>query len=243
MPIVFASDTNLRQAVLAYLKDLRNRYPDLTVLDIGGARNPWCDEYVTTYIDIRDVSTTREVLNGDVLDDLFWESIGLRRWHFVICTHVLEDIRDPLFVVRWIQRVGKRGFIAVPNKHTELSAVESPQYPGYYHHRWMFTLRSDILLAVAKLPLLGYYREANRWLHRMSTGGAMSKRIARRLAPRTIPGGPMPPWYDPSKAKHGLELGFLWEGSFEFKYINSDYCGPDYEVMLKIYFDELREGL
>ena len=243
MAIIAASDTNLRPRVKAYLREMRSRSPGASVLDIGGAANPWCDEYVTTYVDMQEVPTSREVIIGDITDDALWASLADREWDFVICTHVLEDIRDPMYVARQMQRVAAAGFVAVPNKHTELSAVESPQYPGYYHHRWVFTLQDGVLRAVAKLPLLGYYRQANRWLHRLSSAGPFMRRVAARLAPRAIPGGGMLPWYRTDKARHGLELGFIWEGGFELEYLDRDYCGPDYRTMRRRYAEGLREGL
>jgi len=39
----------------------------------------------------------------------------------VTCTHTLEDVRDPEIAIREMQRIGKSGFISVPNRHTELS--------------------------------------------------------------------------------------------------------------------------
>jgi hypothetical protein len=194
-------------------------------------------------MDLFQTKTTKEVLLGDIRDQGFWQSLGGRRWDFVICTHVLEDLRDPLFVVRWLQRVASSGFVAVPNKHTELSAVDSPQYPGYYHHRWVFALQGQVLRAVAKLPLLGYYRKANHWLHKMHSGGKLLRRIARSLAPGAMPGGGMVPWYDANKAKHGLELGFIWENQFEFEYLDDDLTGPDAHTMAKRYIEGLAAGL
>jgi hypothetical protein len=233
----------MRPRVLERLKALNSCRARAAVLDLGGAANPWCDEFVTTYVDMRPVQTARDVLLGDVCDDSFRDSLNGRRWDFVICTHLLEDLRDPAPVVRWVQQIAPAGFIAVPNKHTEVSAVESPQYPGYYHHRWIFTLRGQTLLAVAKLPLLGYYRAANGWLHRMEQGGRLMRGLARRISPGAPPGGTKLPWYDTAKARHGFELGFLWEGGFEFEYINGDYCGPDAEAMDYVYKEALREGL
>ncbi|MBW1800195.1 MAG: hypothetical protein JRJ85_05630 [Deltaproteobacteria bacterium] len=163
MPVIDASDCLIRPNVKRYLRNVRSENPHYTVIDIGGALNPWCDEFVTTYVDINEVSTKREVLIGNFMEEAFWEGIRGRSWDFAICTHVLEDIRDPLFLVKKILRIVDAGFIAVPNKHTELSPVESPQYPGYYHHRWIFTLEGQVLRAIAKLPLLGYYRSANKF--------------------------------------------------------------------------------
>ena len=57
---------------------------------------------------------------------------------FVICSHTLEDIRDPVRVCSEINRVGKAGYIETPSSQVELTfGIESKQYAGYYHHRWL----------------------------------------------------------------------------------------------------------
>ncbi|MBN1913034.1 MAG: methyltransferase domain-containing protein [Candidatus Omnitrophica bacterium] len=63
---------------------------------------------------------------------------------FVICSHVLEDVRDPVFLCSEIVRVGKRGYIEVPSMLSELSlGVESKKYAGRYHHRWLVDIRDN----------------------------------------------------------------------------------------------------
>lgn len=242
MPIVAASDTQLRPTVLAYLNAKRAQNPSFSVLDVGGAANPWCDEYVTTYIDLGNVPTRREVIIGNILDPALWKSIEGRRWHFVICSHVLEDVRDPLFVVQQIQQVAQAGFVAMPNKHTEISAVESLKFPGYCHHRWIFTLQGQVLRAMAKLPLLGCYAEANNWLHLLS-GGPFIAPAGALMAPPAVTAAGTFAWYDRSKARGDLELGFIWEGSLQFEFVNGDYCGPNLEAVVRMYHEELRGGL
>src|SRR5947199_219349 len=37
-----------------------------------------------------------------------------KQFDFVICSHTLEDVRDPLWVCSELFRVGKRGYIEVP---------------------------------------------------------------------------------------------------------------------------------
>jgi 2-polyprenyl-3-methyl-5-hydroxy-6-metoxy-1,4-benzoquinol methylase len=59
---------------------------------------------------------------------------------FVICTHVLEDIRDPVFVMRQLRRVARAGFIAMPHEHFEVTNNESRFLTGCSHRRWICTI-------------------------------------------------------------------------------------------------------
>lgn len=65
---------------------------------------------------------------------------------FVVASHVLEDIRDPLGVVREMSRVGKAGYVEMPSRLRESFAKTRffrlrralGRIPdiGYDHHRW-----------------------------------------------------------------------------------------------------------
>lgn len=57
---------------------------------------------------------------------------------FSICSHTLEDIRDPLYVCSELIRVSKRGYIEVPSRLIEsCRGVESDSIVGLSHHRWL----------------------------------------------------------------------------------------------------------
>lgn len=56
---------------------------------------------------------------------------------FVICSHVLEDVRDPLWVCSEMIRVAKRGYIEVPSRVAESSRGTEPNQVGWSHHRWL----------------------------------------------------------------------------------------------------------
>jgi hypothetical protein len=56
---------------------------------------------------------------------------------FVICSHTLEDVRDPLWVCSEIVRVGKRGYIEVPSRLVESSRGLERNQVGWSHHRWL----------------------------------------------------------------------------------------------------------
>ena len=65
---------------------------------------------------------------------------------FVICSHVLEDIRDPLWLCSEIIRVSKRGYIEFPSIFAELTkGYDNDKYVGYYHHRWLIELKNKEL--------------------------------------------------------------------------------------------------
>jgi hypothetical protein len=60
---------------------------------------------------------------------------------FVICSHVLEDIRDPLWVCTEMVRVAKRGYVEVPSRVAETCrGWESNRIAGLSHHRWLIEI-------------------------------------------------------------------------------------------------------
>jgi hypothetical protein len=42
----------MRSEVISYLTQKRRNNSNYRVIDIGGANNPWCDEFVDAYVDI-----------------------------------------------------------------------------------------------------------------------------------------------------------------------------------------------
>jgi hypothetical protein len=78
---------------------------------------------------------------------------------FVFCTHLLEDIRDPIWVCSEIVRIAKRGYIEVPSRALETTrGIEKWQYTGYYHHRWLIERdNKGNLVFIHKTPALLKY--------------------------------------------------------------------------------------
>ncbi len=63
---------------------------------------------------------------------------------FVICSHVLEDIRDPLWVCSEMIRIAKRGYIEIPSRTIETCrGWESERIAGLTHHRWLIGVDQD----------------------------------------------------------------------------------------------------
>ncbi len=63
---------------------------------------------------------------------------------YVMCSHVLEDLRDPLWVCSELLRIGKRGYIEVPSRIAESSrGWEHPRLAGLSHHRWLIDIQGS----------------------------------------------------------------------------------------------------
>ena len=59
------------------------------------------------------------------------------QFDFAVCSHTLEDVRDPVFACAELQRVAKAGYVEVPSRVEEhMRDVHGP-WPGWAHHRWV----------------------------------------------------------------------------------------------------------
>jgi hypothetical protein len=199
---------------------------------------------VDAYIDLNRGGTSKKMFIGDINEDKVWEEAGHFQYDFSICTHTLEDIRSPDFVIRKLNSISKAGFISMPNKHTELSCIESVYWVGYYHHRWIFTLlENDKLLIVAKLPLTNYFIKSNRLIHKI--GRINSDLIAAILKRKFLrcPAVPSIEWIQKKKLSVNFELGFIWEGNFDYEFAKDDYLATNMFEAAQFYRSQLKEGL
>lgn len=214
MPIIYASDLISRPEAQRYLakKKAQGTY---RVLDVGGVASQCWDEWADAVADIQEGAD----IVGDICYESTWKKIeAAGPWDFIVCTHTLEDIRNPELSLYWMQRVASAGFIAVPNKHTELCPrIESEDWAGYSHHRWIFSVRDGVVRITAKWPATGAFRNTP------------------------------PAWWDGSKVSPGTyELGFLWEESFPYEFIRDDFAGQasaGWRGIIQMYRDELKDGL
>lgn len=77
---------------------------------------------------------------------------------FLYCRHTLEDLDDPVHLLREIRRVAKHGWLETPSPMAELTrGVDAPllngddaPWRGYLHHRWIFWNDAGTLKFCAK---------------------------------------------------------------------------------------------
>ena len=90
----------------------------------------------------------------DICDHRLWP-FREKQFDFVICSHTLEDIRDPLWVCAEMIRVARRGYIEVPSRAWESSlGAEHPRMAGLSHHRWLVDIEGSRVRFLQKYHLL-----------------------------------------------------------------------------------------
>jgi hypothetical protein len=148
---------------LPRLRDVCRDLPK--VLDVGGWHNPF--NLATHVLDIMPYATRR---NADALDPEDPERFSEETWHildacegnwpwpdnyfdFSVCSHTLDDIRDPIKVAAELARVSKAGYVEVPSRAREIFVKDRfsrlkmifgkiPEI-GFQHHRWYCELHGE----------------------------------------------------------------------------------------------------
>jgi Methionine biosynthesis protein MetW len=69
---------------------------------------------------------------------------------YVICSHTLEDLRDPLWVCSEMIRIGKRGYVEVPSRLWESCRGNETGIAGLSHHRWLIEIEGTRIRFVQK---------------------------------------------------------------------------------------------
>ncbi len=113
---------------------------------------------------------------------------------FVVCSHTLEDIRDPLWVCSEMIRIGKAGYIEVPSRLWETCRGMAPGIAGLAHHRWLI----DIDASASSIRFLQKYHRIHNW--RYSLPSSLLRKVAEERAVQWL----------------------FWSGSFEFREVVID---------------------
>jgi hypothetical protein len=73
---------------------------------------------------------------------------------FAVCSHTLEDVRDPVWVCQELSRVARAGYVELPSRLWEQSWGVQGEFAGFSHHRWLVELSGGELVFVHKLGTL-----------------------------------------------------------------------------------------
>lgn len=73
---------------------------------------------------------------------------------FAVCSHTLEDVRDPVWVCSELSRVARAGYVEVPSRLDEQSYGVQGPWVGWGHHHWLIGVVDGGLEFVFKPHLL-----------------------------------------------------------------------------------------
>ena len=145
---------------------LRSLPEDASVLDVGGwasplARADWVIDlmpYETRGLygepDPEPERFSEDTwLVRDICDRAPWP-FGDEEFDFVVCSHTLEDVRDPIWVCEEMSRVARAGYIEVPARCEEQTRGVHGPWVGWSHHHWLIDVENQSLEFVFKPHLL-----------------------------------------------------------------------------------------
>lgn len=136
-------------------------------IDIGGA-NSFAHGYLDAVIDIRiPQAAAQNVFVGNIdLPDI-WNEITAHvkkfgKWDYAICTHTLEDINNPYYVCKMLEKIANAGLIVVPSKYREFSRFNP--FRGFIHHRWIYDIIDGKFTGFPKINYIEdkIFEEVNR---------------------------------------------------------------------------------
>ncbi len=158
LTISFTNSDTSRKQLLEQLSSERERDPSFRVIDVGGAATSWSAPVVDCIVDINATDSERSIA-ADICTIQGWEKIlaasrKIGGFSYAICTHTLEDLYNPFLALEYLPKIARKGIITMPSIEAELSHIESLNWKGHVHHRWIFHEASGEMHLIPKLGLL-----------------------------------------------------------------------------------------
>lgn len=108
------------------------------------------------------------------------------QFDFAICSHTLEDVRDPIWVCSELARVARAGYVEVPSRLDEQSwGVQGP-WVGWGHHHWLCEVLDGVLQFVFK-PHIVHARESDHFPAGFAAALAPELRVQTLWWQHTLP--------------------------------------------------------
>lgn len=133
------------------------------VLDVGGWGRPF--PRADWVLDLLPYDTRGYYgWDGDPADERFTAATWIERdicarepwpfedgaFDFAVCSHTLEDVRDPIWVCSELIRVARAGYVETPSRLEEQTVGVNGPWVGWSHHRWLVDLDDGTLTFAMK---------------------------------------------------------------------------------------------
>jgi hypothetical protein len=143
------------------------------VLDVGGWAHPFAR--ADCVLDLLPYET-RGLYGYERVDERFGPDTWVQRdvcdrepwpwpddhFDFAVCSHTLEDVRDPVWVCAELSRVAGAGYVEVPSRLEEQALGVHGPWAGWSHHRWLCDVVDGGLEVVFKPPMV-HARESDHF--------------------------------------------------------------------------------
>lgn len=198
-----------RKFAMDHITTLKKTNTDLKVVDVGGGVRSWCPD-TTHIVDCFGVPGSIEALrsrnpgisifNLDINQRDQWTPVLKHveehgKFDFSICTHTLEDIAYPDIACEMLIKISKAGLIAIPSRFIENARFEKKYAVAGYKGFY----HHRWIFAMRYNELIGY-EKSSYWEHVSLPGLARADIIKVS------------------------ELCFMWEGDFQFSFVNHAHC-------------------
>ncbi|MEA2387439.1 MAG: hypothetical protein QOG41_212 [Thermoleophilaceae bacterium] len=156
---------------------------DDLVLDVGGGRSPLRRaDWVIDLLAYEEAGAPDDArftadtwVQRDICDREPWPFED-DHFDFAVCSHVLEDVRDPIFACSELVRVARAGYVEVPSRLQEQSWGVVGPWVGWSHHRWLVDVAPNRIEFVHK-PHAIHGREAAHFAPGFHDGLTAEERV------------------------------------------------------------------
>jgi hypothetical protein len=146
---------------------------DAEVLDVGGWGRPF--NRADWVIDLMPFATRGLYGSDGTPPERFTEQTWIERdlcdrelwpfedgrFDFAVCSHTLEDVRDPVWVCSELNRVARAGYVEVPSRLEEQSIGVHGPWAGWSHHHWLVDVGEGSIEFVFKSHAVHAHEDAH----------------------------------------------------------------------------------
>jgi len=213
---------NNREEVISYIK--KRKEDGAKVIDFGSRGNSWTKDFVDAIVDLEPKLQSGK--KNYVADFNYPSSFkDINRYNISITSHTLEDLRSPNFLLDALESLSNEGFIIVPSSYAEFSYLESFDYLGCYHHRWIFTFDGEKLVIYPKLSSLNLFFGTTIFPKRVFSVSPKMKVLFKIYYPLIYIFNFLfkKRFKNNNKTNKRKELIIHWEKKIKYEFINNDF--------------------
>ena len=133
---------SIRRTIKKNQKEWLRQNTNLKILDLGCSNSNYWPE-ANHFADIHDFKKEFEIkkLRFTKIEPDKKLPFKDKEFDYVICSHVIEHVNDPIFFKKEIERIGKAGYIELPTRLNDNMVFGCDE--EVFGHKWWFEFDDD----------------------------------------------------------------------------------------------------